>query len=192
EPVDNDAAQYLSLALDAYQGRGFTFDGTHVEPTLAGWRWYPLLFTAAWKLAGVSVEAAAWAARVALLACGTATFALGWRLYGLVAATVGTALLLAFLAAFHRAASRPSAGWFVAAGLCLGLAERVRESALVWLPLPLVLLALVPARRTRRHFPGAALSLGVVLGLVARKLVYGGLLAEPSWMDAMGSAAQLR
>ncbi|GEM_PF-4682866 len=215
EPVDNDAAQYLSLALDAYQGRGFTFDGTHVEPILAGWRWYPLLFTAAWKLAGVSVEAAAWAARVALLACGTATFALGWRLYGLVAATVGTALLLAlpltsrlvlsldvdvlqtalllaFLAAFHRAASRPSAGWFVAAGLCLGLAERVRESALVWLPLPLVLLALVPAWRTRRHFLGAALSLGVVLGLVAPKLVYDGLLAEPSWMDAMGSAAQLR
>src|SRR5439155_22980685 len=27
--VDNDAALYLSLALDASQGHGFTFDGAH-------------------------------------------------------------------------------------------------------------------------------------------------------------------
>ena len=58
-PVNNDAAKYLSLALDVYQGRGFTFDGTHAEPVLVGWRWYPLLFAAAWRLLGVSVAATA-------------------------------------------------------------------------------------------------------------------------------------
>jgi len=215
-PVDNDAAQYLSLALDVYHGLGFTYDGAHPEPLFAGWRWYPLLFTLAWKLAGgVSVAAAAWANKGALLACGLALLALGWRLAGALAAIGGvalflalplaadltlrlkvdvlqTALLLGFLAAFVHAARGRGWGWFLAAGLALGLAQRVRESALIWLPLPLLLAALVPEWRARRVFLGGALALVAVAALVAPKLAYDALVATPAAAQGLTSTTQAR
>ncbi len=215
EPPGNDAAQYLSLALDAYQGRDFTFAGTSSESIFTAWRWFPLWFTLFWSVLGVSLEAAVWASKVALILLGLVTLALGWRLYGWVPATVGAGLLLAsplpgnltlglrvdllqavlllgFLAAYQRGASRPGWAWFVVAGVCLGLGQRVRESALIWLPLPLLLTTLVPGWRTRRGYLGAALTLAVVVALVAPKLIHDGLLARPSAMDGLAGIMQMR
>ena len=44
QPIGSDAAQYLTLAQDAYHSGQYAYGGMHSEPALLGWRWFPLLF----------------------------------------------------------------------------------------------------------------------------------------------------
>ncbi|MDQ3071458.1 MAG: glycosyltransferase family 39 protein, partial [Acidobacteriota bacterium] len=194
--VNDNAAMYLQQGAAIARGEdpGLTFEGRAARGPL-----FPAAVAAAFKLAGRGVEPAMYVARLGLIGAIAAAAMLAFALAGagaafgaavLVATMFGLsyaagsldtdvmlpAIVLAFLAAYERAVDRDRVWIAALAGVLLGAAFLVKESAVVFVAVPLlgVLLAADPhrANRWRRLVAVYAAALAVVgpwaLGVVAR------------------------
>ena len=177
--VDHDAIRYMTWALNILEGRGYTdIDGTMVtvRPPL-----YPLLLAALFHLAGASIFTAVWITKIFGICFNLLiTYAIGRRLYGrvtgllagiLLNGTIGLATLyneikidpiiivflnlsILFLITAYQEKKLPLA---ILAGFLLGITFLGKDTALLWLPLPLYLILVTPSFRTKQHIEMAYL-----------------------------------
>ncbi len=146
------------------QGKGFTYstgERVHHRGPI-----FPALLAADFSVAGYSLDSARWVTKLFALGSAALLLAIGWRLFGreagLLAAvavlssalltgigssldvdTVQTFFLLLTLLCLYPAVMGGKPGWAAVSGGALGLAMLTKESALLWLPLPFLLVLLL-------------------------------------------------
>ena len=162
-PLTSDESLYVSEGMNLSLGKGFTYSTgelVHHRGPL-----FPALLAADFTVAGVSVENALWVPRLFTLGNAVLILLLGWRLFGREAGLLAAAcvlasslltmmgvslfldgaetffLLLAMLCT-HQMFLEKKPRWAALAGVSLGLAVLTKESALLWLPLPLLAMLL--------------------------------------------------
>ncbi len=163
-PLTSDESLYVSEGMNLALGKGFTY--TTGEPVSHRGPLFPALLAADFSIAGSSLDHARWVPQLFALANAALLLALGWRLFGrevgMLAAAVGlvsslpvlmatslfldgveTFFLLLTLLFLHRALMEGRPRWAALAGAALGLAMLTKESALLWLPLPFVMVLLL-------------------------------------------------
>ncbi|HEU0072468.1 MAG TPA: glycosyltransferase family 39 protein [Dehalococcoidia bacterium] len=157
-PLNSDQSLYLAEALNIADGNGLTYSTG--EPIVHRAPFYPALLAGAFKVQGVSLEAAYLVPRLSIVAnvllvalLGRALFG-GWggMVAGVSAATsfylrgLGTTLfldstqvtfLLASLLLYWHASRGQSAPLIAVAGALLGASFLIKEASLLFLPLPL-------------------------------------------------------
>jgi len=188
-PLTSDESLYFAEAVSIAHGDGAVYStGETVihRPFLL-----PAFLAAEIKLGADDAVDAYWLPRLAAVGTAIVLAALAWRLFGATAGlataaltfpnqyllTLGNSLylditeslfLLGGLLLLTGVLRRPSVGLYAGAGAALAAAFWVKESALLWTPLPLVLLAFCNRRIERADFAGLgayALTLGVPLAL---------------------------
>lgn len=163
-PLSSDESLYVAEGLNIALGKGFIY--TTGELVNHRGPMFPLLLALDFKLAGGTLDHAYWVPRLFALANAGLVLALGWRFFGretgvlsagatLVSSfllLMGSSLfldgtetffMLVALFALHPALRQGSLRWAALSGASLGLATLTKESALLWLPLPLVAVALL-------------------------------------------------
>ncbi|HIC88030.1 MAG TPA: hypothetical protein EYP04_01305, partial [Anaerolineae bacterium] len=172
-----DDAYYLALALNLSEGKGYVrpFGGS---PLLGRAPFFPWLIASGYQINGVSADTGFWVIRVVGVLNLIVLFLLARQLAGAWAGLAATALLLSSEYLSHYFFTRIGidtsqalfmnlslllllVGFrngkrftFTLAGASLALAFLVKELALLWAPLPLLAVLLVPRYRTRRHIVG--------------------------------------
>ncbi|MCI0777084.1 MAG: glycosyltransferase family 39 protein [Chloroflexi bacterium] len=167
--LTSEASLYVSEGLNLAEGNGFTYSNgeavTHRGPV------FPALLAADFAIGGFSIENAYVIPKLFALGSALLLLALGWRFFGREAGllagvlalasslltTMGSSLLLDGTQSFflllallllHPALKEGRPLYAGLAGGALGLAMLTKESALLWLPLPvLAVLLLGPAVR---------------------------------------------
>ncbi len=165
-----DGGWYMSAALNIVQGKGYT--DTDGSPITQRGPIFPLWLGLFFKLFGASPLTAFWAVRPFYVLGVALVYALAARLYGptvglLAALLVLTSyslstwstlvhldfvfptLLLSYALLALAAVERGSRGLFAASGVLLGAVYLLKEMALIFLPLPL-LLGVILGKVTRR------------------------------------------
>ncbi len=213
--LTSDESLYLAEAYNIAEGHGLTYPSgdaiTHRAPA------YPLMLAPVVKAAGP--DGAYAVTKLIVLVNAALVFWLAWRLGGQLAAWIaalacaasaylselGTTLyldpaqcmfLLLCAIALHAALTSGTRVLYAAAGLSLGLAFLVKESAVQWAPVALVGVLTLPGARTRDGLVGALLFAGAFAALAAPwwVLVYTEtgqlfLLGEPRRVAEEASAA---
>ena len=156
-----DAAWYIANALNIYQGRGYV--DTDWTPVLNRGPVFPLLIAASFTLFGPSVLHAIWVVRVFFVLSIVLVYLLGLKFYGkwpgLIAALLVLSsyqinryasyvlvdvvlpfFILLFIYLLSWAFERKTVRWFLASGVVLGIAFLVKEMAIVFAPIPLLIL----------------------------------------------------
>lgn len=173
--LTSDESLYLAEAYNIADGRGFTYPSgeaiVHRAPL------YPAMLAPAVAVGGA--ESAYVVTKLVVMLNVLLVAALAWRLGGQVAAVVaglaagasaylselGTTLyldptqcafMLLTLLSLHVGIERRQARWWFVAGLLAGLAFLVKESAVQWAPLGLVVALALPSQRTSAGARGAA------------------------------------
>ncbi len=166
--LTSDESLYTAEALNIATGRGLTYTtGTpisHRAPL------YPAILAVELRAGGLSLDRAYLVPGLAVVANALLVFWLARKLFGSLAGMVagtlaasspyvsglGTTLfldglestfILGSLIAYWRACEAPSLGRHVAAGCLLGIAFLIKESALLLLPLPLIMPLLAGRQR---------------------------------------------
>jgi len=181
-PVSPDGAWYSGLALNLYHDEGFVdLDNSplYMRPL------FPILIAFAYSLWGPEPYSAFIIIRLSFLANIVLTTLLARMFYGRWAGLVAGLLtvtaytlnewstwvnldpvlptfLLLYLTLTYYAFQRKSIFWFVCAGLAIGLACLVKETAIFFVPLPFVYAFLLPEFRRQR-----SIKLGVWWGVIA-------------------------
>ncbi len=184
--LTSDESLYLAEAYNLAEGHGLTYPSgeaiVHRAPL------YPALLAPAVALGGP--DAAYGVAKLVIAINTVLVMALAWRLGGQVAgwaaglaaaasaylSELGTTLyldpmqctfLLLSLIALHSAVEKRRAHWWAAAGLSAGLAFLVKESAIQWAPLAVVVVLTLPSQRDRIGVRGAAIFTAVFVAAIA-------------------------
>lgn len=158
--LTSDESLYSSEALNIARGDGPTYSTggpvVHRAPL------YPAMMAAAFEVGGVSLDSGAWVSRLSAIVAALALVALVRELGGWAAAIAAgvivasssflnglgaslfldstlSALVLTALLLLFRAREHDSVGLHAAAGAALGAAFLVKESAVIFLILPLLL-----------------------------------------------------
>ena len=155
--LNADESLYLSEALNIAEGKGLAYtsgENIHHRPPL-----FPALLAADFRLAGTSQGNAYWVSKLAAVGAAVVLYLVGRELFGfwtgvLAAAltvassylsslsttlyldTTETVFLLLSILLMVRALNRPTVRAFAWSGAALGAAFLVKETALLWLPLP--------------------------------------------------------
>ena len=185
--LTSDESLYVSEGMNLSLGKGFTYSTgelvSHRGPL------FPALLAADFTVAGVSVEHARWVPRLFTLGNAVLMLLLGWRLFGrdaglLAAASVlasalltmigvtlfldgvETFFLLLMMLCTHQMFLEKKMRWAALTGASLGLAVLTKESALLWLPLPLLAMLLpgVTVERPRAMLVAYGLGFAAVAG----------------------------
>lgn len=181
--LTSDESLYAAEALNIATGRGLTYPTG--EPIIHRAPFYPAMLAAVYKTAGPSLDHGYWLPRAATLVNALLLMLLARALFGPAAGLVAGALaaassylnglgttlfldsvqlsfVLAALLLLWRAHQGGHFRGYLAAGACLGAAVLVKESALLFVPLPLALI--LAAGRLRGWKAGlAAWSAGVAI-----------------------------
>jgi 4-amino-4-deoxy-L-arabinose transferase-like glycosyltransferase len=186
--INADESLYLSEAINIAKGKGLTYtsgENIHHRPPL-----FPALLAADFKLSGVSEGNAHWASKVFAVGAAFLLFLLGRELFGfwgglagaviaqgssylsslsttLYLDTTETAFLLVCLLLLTRALRRPRLWAFAVSGAALGGAFLVKETSILWLPLPFVAWLSWREHRSKEVAQGAvafAVAFAVVAG----------------------------
>jgi hypothetical protein len=195
--LTSDESLYLAEAYNIAHGEGATYPSgepiTHRAPL------FPLVLAPAVKVGGP--DAAYTVAKLFVAANALLVLLLAWRMGGSFAGVIAggaaaassylnglattlyldpaqcTALLGALLF-LHRALDDVRPRWFVAAGLCTGVAFLFKESAVQWAPLGVIAWLAMPQLRSRVGARGA----------LAFTLAFGGIAGLwPLWVAARAS-----
>ena len=184
--VPSDLLLYMSYAQNLALGNGYAdFNG---ELTLRRGPGYPLMIQFAWWLLGNSTRSAFWVVRIFCIANPVLVYLLGKRLFNRrVGFAAGALMLTSFSLNFwsyrhldaiwpffayasvlvlYRAFELERFSFAIAAGLLSAAAFLVKESAVLFLPLPVVLVAVVAEFRTRKHLVLALACTGFALGAI--------------------------
>ncbi len=182
-----DGGWYMSAALNIAQGRGYV-DVDWTPITQRG-PLFPAWLALAFQLFGASVGSAFLASRVFYVLGIGLVYAAGAKLFhpqaGLWAALlvltstslsrwsalihldhVLPALLVLYLLLLMKAYESRRFVWFTASGAILGLAYLLKEMALLFLPLPLLLWLVIPKWRTRQNIYGVLVLLATALVVI--------------------------
>jgi 4-amino-4-deoxy-L-arabinose transferase-like glycosyltransferase len=165
--LTSDESLYVSEALNIASGRGAVY--TTGEPVVHRAPRFPALLALDFELAGRSLDAATWPSRIATVLNAFLTGMLARRLAGSVAGLVSGVVVassgyfnglgasifldqvqctfvLASLLLIAHAGGRRGIGLHFGAGLLLGLAVLIKESAIQLAPLPLAIALLAGAQ----------------------------------------------
>ena len=176
-----DAAWYIANALNIYQGRGYV--DTDWTPVLNRGPVFPLLIAASFTLFGPSVLHAIWVVRVFFVLSIMLIYLLGLKSYGKWPGFIAALLVLSsyqinryasyvlvdvvlpffvllFIYLLSWAFERKTVPWFLASGVVLGIAFLVKEMAIVFAPIPFLILLFTAEHRHRRELLLALVSLG--------------------------------
>lgn len=187
-PLTSDESLYLSEGYNIAVGIGPKYTSqewiNHRAPV------FPALLAVPIRLTGGDATSAYLVPKLVVVALALATFLLGRELFntltGAIAAVLvagnaflrwlGTTLfldgtetlfLLLFLLTLTRAFRKESAPWFAGAGALLGLAFLTKETAVLWLPLPIAFALVTRQFHSRSIFLGLAAYAAVVGAIVA-------------------------
>ncbi len=188
-PLTSDESLYFAEAQNIANGHGATY--TTGEAIVHRPFGFPAMLAAEMKLTGErDAGDAYWLPRFIAIATAVALGAVCWRLFdaptgvaagvlalsarylntlgnSLYVDTAETLCLLLSVLAVARVMRRPSVACNAAAGAAIAAAFWMKESALLWLPLPVVILAFVPRPIERGDARGMAtyvLTAGVPIG----------------------------
>ncbi len=190
--IASDMAQYMSYALNMIQGNGYVdFDG---EMSLRRGPVFPLMISWCYWLLGVSPWSAFWAVRVFCVLNPVVVYALGKALFsGRVGVTASILVLTSYSVSFssyrhldavwsfftltsilclYKGLARERLGYWVLSGLLAATSFLVKESALLFFPLPIILLAVIPGFRSRKNVSCALIWCVVVLAGIAPWLYF--------------------
>ena len=175
--VSTDLGKYMGTAVDLLHGRGLV----NAEHLPVYYRpGFPLLISASFAIGGVSVESAFWVIRLFAILGPVCLYLVGSALWNRTAGVIAALLalssysinywsyrhldhiwpvfvLLSFLF-LYLALEREKLRWFVASGVALAAAYLVKEVAILFVPLPFLVVALTSGYRTRRRLLGAVVS----------------------------------
>ena len=186
--LTSDESLYLSEAYNIATGVGPKYTSQELVSHRAPL--YPALLAVPLRLTGGDLSSAYWIPKLVVLALAAAAFLLARQLFGALAGglaavlvmssaflrTMGTTLfldgtealfLLLFLAALWQAFQSESIRWFTLSGVLLGAAFLTKETAILWLPLPIAFALLSSEHRNAR----------IVRGLGAYAAAAGAMLA---------------
>lgn len=176
-PLTSDQSLYLSEGYNIATGVGPKYTSqdfvNHRAPL------FPALLALPLSLTGGDPASAYWIPKLVMLALAGAVFLLARQLFGTLAGALaaffvttnaflrwlGTSLfldgtetlfMLLFLSALWRAFQRGETRWFALSGGLLGLAFLTKETAVLWLPLPVAFALLSPEHRRREIVRGLA------------------------------------
>ncbi|MBI5288950.1 MAG: glycosyltransferase family 39 protein [Chloroflexi bacterium] len=206
--LSSDESLYVAEAFNISHGKGLTYPSgdtiTHRAPL------YPLLLAPAVRLAGS--DGAYGIAKLVVVFNAVLVMALAWRMAGQLAGWItglaaaasaylselGTTLyldpmqcsfLLLCALALNTAVTSGRWRWYAASGLCLGFAFLIKESAVQWLPLAIVVVLSLPSARHRHGFRGAAVFTLVFLATVAPWWIW--LFAQTGQLFLLGDPRAL-
>lgn len=176
-----DATWYVANALNLHQGRGYV--DADWTPVLNRGPVFPFLIATSFTLFGPSVLHAVWVVRAFFALSIVLVYLLGLRFYGkwpgfIAALLVLTSyqinryasyvlvdvvlpfFILLFIYCLSWAFERKTLPWFLASGVVLGIAFLVKEMAIVFAPLPFLVMLVTAEHRHRRELLLALVSLG--------------------------------
>lgn len=179
--LSSDLLLYITYAQNLAMGNGYVdFDGVR---SLGRGPGFPLMIQWACWLLGDSLQSVFWVVRFFCIANPVVVYLLGKRMFN---PSVGFAAALLILSSYsvsfwsyrhldaawpfftltsvlflYEAFDREKLSYAVLAGLLSGISFLVKESAVLFFPLPILLFAFVREFRTRRNLLHAAIGLGV-------------------------------
>lgn len=164
-PVNNNTARWLNASSKVFHGQGHGM--TRSEILAARRPLFPIILAVGFKLGGKNIHSASIATRIFFALGIILIYLLGRIFYGQAVGLLSSGLVLTsfgltfvaryidtdivlpffillFVSIYHIALNRSSRIWAVFAGLSLGLALMVKESALFCLGLPFGMVFLAP------------------------------------------------
>jgi 4-amino-4-deoxy-L-arabinose transferase-like glycosyltransferase len=176
--LTSDESLYLAEGFNIAQGKGITYPSG--EPVNHRPPLYPALLAGSLKASDGSLESAYWVPKVFALFSLLLVYLLGRKLFGTVAGILAalmagcgsllnslattlyldgteTSFMLLSLLLLLYAFDHRRALLFATAGGALGLAFLVKEAAILWVPIPLLLYLFVREYQVRRNLLGIAL-----------------------------------
>jgi len=185
--VTSDMGWYMNSGLNIAQGYGYSdIDQTPILHRAPG---FPLMIAASYKILGISVFSAFWVVRLFAILSPLCLYLVGSALWGRTTGVIAALLSLSSysinywsyrhldhvwpvfvlfsLLFLYLALERTKLWWFVASGIALAAAYLVKEVAVLFVPVPFLVVALTNRYRTRRRLLGAIISvLPVALVLI--------------------------
>ncbi|NOZ71018.1 MAG: tetratricopeptide repeat protein [Chloroflexi bacterium] len=205
---NGDGVWYMDHALNVAHGLGWV--DVDQSTVLANRLVFPAYMGLIYRLFGATEMTTFVALRLFFVLNTLLVYALGKRLFGKPGGFLAALLvlssfslnewqtiinldyMLAFvmlgaIALMVRAFEREGWRWFVAAGVAMALGYFTKEIAVVLLPMPLLMWALVPEYRTRKQLIRALLATGLGVGLVGIWVLYTRLAGVQGGTQGVGS-----
>lgn len=190
--IANDLGWYMNSALNIYQGKGYvSMDGSailHRGPL------FPLMISLSYWLLGPSPWSAFWVIRIFCVISPIMIYFLGKKLFdkwiGFSAAlliltsyslnywsyrhidTVWPFFVLLSICLLVKGLEKQKVFFFVLSGIFLAISYLIKQPAILFLPLPLILLGLFAQNRTRKNALGVFLFFLVTILIVMPWILY--------------------
>lgn len=181
-----DGLWYMDIALNIYKGFGLA--DTDLSPVIMR-PLYPILLSISFWLFGISIETAFMTTRIFYIFNSLLVYFVGQKLYGRIAGLVASLLVLSsftisewsamiyldhVLPAFMLLSllltlytfEKQKFIWFILSGLSLGMACLVKETAALFLPLPLMILLLHKEYRNKKCIWGTLILIVMILLII--------------------------